>query len=226
MSNIFRHTSDTYFQIPKKIIKDRLLIALSQPAKDLLLYLLYEAQEKSTSVLLLPTSRVLERTGISRYRPFRDARGQLALHGLVLSEEVKSGLWRYEIVTRTSIQDIDLDALSRSELENFFSSRLGDDSRPDDNGLRFTCPFHINRKREQPFSVKLVHTDDGPGPGVWHCFQCERSGKLIELEKQIARHNNQPIESHEAHKRVTQFFAKLRDDQEEEQLRKERAALL
>jgi hypothetical protein len=226
MSNIFQHTGDTYFQIPKQIVKDGLLKTLSEPAKDLLWYLLYEAQERTSNVLLLATSKVSDRTGISRFKPFRDARRQLAFHGLVSSEEVKSGLWRYEIATKVSTRGLDLDALTRDELEPFFESHLGNDTWSGDNGLRFPCPFHINKKREHPLCVKLKREDDAPGIGVWHCFQCERAGKLIELEYLMAKYNRNTIDLQGAHKRVTRFFADLRDKRDAERKRVEALALI
>ena len=210
MSNPFQHTTETYFQTPKRLASGG--IAKQLRPSSLLLYLtvLEEAQEKTSTVVLLKTSSVLDALGVAP-RHLQTAREQLREFNLVASTEVKRGLWSFELLSlhckRLDNSLIDLDTLSTDEVRSFYLPQLNDYNFviTADGNLISRCPFHHSHKlRERPFHLKL--TNDGHGIGVWQCFECLKTGKMVEFERRRTGTTNV-----EALKQVLAFFMRQRE---------------
>jgi hypothetical protein len=211
MSNIFRHTSETYFQVPNRLMADGIFGHLKPSSMALYLTVLKQAQAKSSTVVLFNTSTVLEAIAVAP-RHLRSARAQLQEYNLVGSTEVKRGLWTFEILTPHGVglnnSVLDLDKLSKDEVTSYYLPYLGDRDAifTADGNLIARCPFHYSHKlREKPFHLKL--TDDGNGIGVWNCFGCLKAGRMVEFEMQRTKLWSRV----EAHKQVLNFFWRLRE---------------
>jgi hypothetical protein len=209
MSNVFQNTSETYFQIPKRIVTDGILKQLMPSSMALYITILKQTQEKSSTVVMFNTSTLLDSLAIARGN-LRIARAQLLEYNLVRSTEVKRGLWMFEVLTRhgkgldNSI--IDLDKLSRVEVESFYLPHLINYDamfNADDNVIS-NCPFCSRGLNKKSFHLKL--TDDGMGIGVWHCFECQKAGRMIDFEMYRTRVNKA-----EALKQVQNFFMRQRE---------------
>lgn len=223
MSNIYRNSEEKYFQLSKHVVEAGILKQWSQASQTLYTYLLYVAQERSSPTVALDTVDVIKNTGLSKYKR-KIAREELFALKLVRSSEIQSGTWLYEISVKRNYQDVDFNTLTREELEPWFLARLDDPvygHQQDDNGLRVKCPFCQRGKRKEfPLSIKLVE-DHVTGLGAWHCFMCLRSGKLVELEQQLARRKGEQIDINEAHDRVAKSLLQYRQAKEDEVIRTE-----
>ena len=211
MSNIFRHTSETYFQVPNRLMADGIFRHLKPSSMELYLAVLKQAQAKSSAVVMFNTSTVLEMIDVAP-RHLQTAREQLREYNLVDSTQVRRGMWTFEILTPhgkgLNSAVLDLDKLSRDEVISYFWPHLADYDAfiAADNNLLARCPFHSSHKlRERPFSLKLSD-GDGNGIGVWHCFECLKAGKMVEFEMRLHK-----VGSVEAHKQVLDFFMRQRE---------------
>ena len=172
MSNPFQHTTETYYQVPKRLMIDG---TLRPSSMSLYLMVLRQAQEKSSPVVLFKTSSVLDAIGVTP-KHLRIAKAQLREYNLVGSTEVRRGLWTFELLTSHGVgldnSVLDLDKFSRVQVESYFLPHLKDYDFifTTDGNLTARCPFHSSHKlRERPFHLKLEDDKDGNGIGVWHC---------------------------------------------------------
>jgi hypothetical protein len=185
VSNIFRNTTETYYQVPDRLMTDG---TLRPSSISLYLTILKQAQKKSSTIVLFKTSAILKMIDIAP-RHFQTAREQLQKYNLVKSAEVKRGLWLFELLSLHGVgldnSIIGLDKLSKEKVESYFLPHLKDYDflLREDGNLVSRCPFHIGYKpKERSFHLKLV--DDGMGIGVWNCFACEKAGGIIDFEMQ------------------------------------------
>jgi len=210
MSNPFQHTTEVYYQVPKRLMLDG---TVRPSSMALYLTVLRQAQEKTSTVVLFNTSTLLDVLNITRGN-LRLAREQLLNFNLVASTEVRRGLWLFELLSlhckRLDNSVIDLDKLSTDEVKSYFLPYLKDYDFifTTDGNLIARCPFCHNMKaREKPFSLKLSDDDDGNGKGVWHCFACQSGGRMVEFERQRTKARNIA----DAHKQVLNFFMRQRE---------------
>jgi len=223
VSNIFMYSKTPHFQIHQSLFKDGLKRKMKPNATDLYLFVMYEAQRYSTSIVSTTTAKVLDATGISESR-FAEAREQLEELGLVRWERDKDG-WLFYIDVGVTWKGLDFDTFTPDEVKKYFVDRTKDDKYTEDgnNGLWMRCPFHFTSKeRQRSLSVKLIDDENTKGKkgqrgiGVWRCNnrQCKdkgRSGRLVDFEQQLMAENSvKRVTIEAAHRSVANFFASLR----------------
>jgi hypothetical protein len=101
MSNVFLHTTETTFDVPKRLVDDGLIKKLRPSSLLLYLRILQEAQEKRRRgrVAMFKTSSLLAALAITP-RHLRIAIVQLQEYHLVASTEVSRGSWRFELLKK------------------------------------------------------------------------------------------------------------------------------
>jgi hypothetical protein len=95
----------------------------------------------------------------------------------------------------SKIYKIDFDKLNTSQLRKYFLSHIPT-ATSTGNGFIARCPFHADSNPSLSICLK-----EGSG-GMWHCFGCRKSGKLIGFEKSIAERRGQTISTGTAYQRV------------------------
>jgi len=188
LSNVLILSSLRYFQTPNALVDDLLTNLKLAPLK-LYLLIMRKAQQHSRVSVEITSAEVMRVTGIKE-NALKRARDALAVSKLVRSERLNNqGLWSYRLLnpfTGEPISDprllVDLDALTADQVRHYFLCRLErydidhDPSHADQ--LRARCPFHNTTKhRDKPLSIQVT------GGGVWQCFRCNKTGRLIDLEK-------------------------------------------
>jgi len=184
LSNIFKFAPVAYAQFPNALVDDR-LAKLKFYSVKMYLLILRQAQRYSNPRVQISTLEAIQ-IGLKE-NSHRAARTELMQHKLAQSGRVNNnGLWWYHVLNPStgeplprSDEKVDLNKLPADEIKKYFLHHLKDFDVVDDaNGLKARCPFHDTVKlRTKPLSVML---SDG---GVWHCFKCNKSGKLVDFEK-------------------------------------------
>lgn len=201
MSNVFKSTPVYFFQVPQELFDRPVWAGLKPAAMRLYLYLCYKSQAISRAVFQPDVEEVKRLTGLSD-NSLGSARKELRKAKLAESTLTKAG-FVYEILdpfTGKSLEQIvDFNDLRSDQLEDYFLHHLSDyGPSPDENGIRFKCPFHMSKERDRDLSVKLFEG------GLWNCFndRCHKRGKLIAFERAMADKRGQPISTTEAHHRI------------------------
>lgn len=204
MSNVFRYTGVNYFQFPEAVVDDKIAL-LSHHGLKLYLLILRRAQQASNPVVKISTKEAILILDLKENNHGR-ARDELLRHGLAKSGPVnRQGQWWYHLLnpmTGDPLEDpralVDLNKLSPDQVKRYFMHHLAPyDAVETEKGLSSRCPFHTTSKmRQTPFSVKLI---DG---GVWNCFKCQKSGRPMEFEKEIALAQGEAITSSQAFDRL------------------------
>jgi hypothetical protein len=204
VSNIFQYTGITYAQFPEDLVDSKLKHLRFNSVK-LYLLVLRRAQQKSSPTVKIQTREAVEILGLPK-NSHGPARAELSQYRLVASTEINNqGWWSYQLLNPSTgdlIPDprslVDFDKLTPGELKQYYLHHLTSyDAKEVKNGLSSRCPFHQTAKaRQTPFSVQL--SEGGP----WHCFRCNKSGKLVEFEKEIALRSGRPITSRQAYNRI------------------------
>jgi hypothetical protein len=120
------------------------------------------------------------------------ARKELKAYSLALSgKENNQGLWWYQLLHPETGEHmphrnakINLNDLPPDQVRRYFMHHLAafDAEDKDEANLRSRCPFHDTVKmRQKPLTVRLT---DG---GVWNCYTCNKSGRLLDFEKRLDR---------------------------------------
>lgn len=200
MANIYRQTPIYFAQFPQELFDGKIWHRLKPGAKDLLIFLQYMAQKVSKPTIELTAEEIEQGCGLS-VNSVKSARDQLVNLRLV-SAKRKLGGYTYELLdphTGKSIQRVeDFDALESYQLEAFWAHHLGDKIRHrEKDGLRAFCPFPHPAEKDRP----VLHLELMNG-GRWHCFTCQRSGKLVAFEMEMAKLRNEWLTQTQAHHKV------------------------
>lgn len=184
MSNIYRLASHVrHYQMPAAL--QDVLTYIRHDELKLLHFLHSEFQRTSRSELSFPATSVCVKTGIHPTN-LGKARRALVEFGLLLTRTAGKKVTYIccDPTDRTPIPDgnsngvaIDFDSLSARVIEQYFRPRLKG-CKHTSNGLSARCPFPDHRDTNPSFSLML---GDGTG-GVWNCYGCNRSGKLVDFE--------------------------------------------
>ncbi len=201
MSNIFRATGQTYFQVPQSLITTGHFQQLGKTAFKLYLWLCFEAQRTSKGTITAPGMHIAKSVGIVDTKVGAARR---ELEDLNMIETCKAGLsYRYTLCDPTTglpiqgnseeLARLDFDELSPEQLKLYFGQHLTE-SRDTENGLSARCPFHDDSNPSLTVSL-----DSG---GAWQCHGCGRHGKLVHFEIAIAEVKGDSIGTREAHRRI------------------------
>ena len=214
MSNVFRFTEFTYSQVPDFFVDEMLPKLTRFVTVKLYLLVLRHAQRFSKTTVKINTSEVLLALGITIHS-LTAARAELRSHNLVRSVEVNNqGLWAYTLLnphTGNPLPDpratVDFDTLSEGQVKAYFLDHLKEYNAAEiGDGLRANCPFHHSTKtRDRSLTISIIDH------GLWHCFKCDKSGKLVDFEIAMAAKDRELLTRKEAHHRVRVRVAKLGD---------------
>ena len=205
MSNIYRYAKHiTHFQVPQELIPKLTYIKFDE--LKLLNFLHSEFQRTSKSQVSLQARVISRATGIHPTN-LGVARKGLVDEGLLLAER-RGMTYLYtccDPTDRTPISDgttvssrINFDDATEPMLLAYFEQRI-ENCRRTSNGLHGCCPFMGHTDQNPSFSVT---TAAGSG-GVWNCFGCGKSGKLVDFEVYLSEDaTGVTVDRTEAHKRV------------------------
>ena len=212
MSNVFKFTDLTYSQLPDYFVDEILPTLTKLVTVKVYLFILRRAQQYSKTVVKVSTSEIKLALGISN-DSLTTARAELLKHKLVRSKEtINQGLWSYTLLNPRNGEPLpdprataDFNTLSEEQVKAYYLGHLAKFSpRDDGDSIRATCPFHTHGKqREKPLSITVT---DG---GVWHCFRCNKSGKLVDFEVEMAARQKQIMTRREAHHSVRVRLARF-----------------
>jgi hypothetical protein len=201
VSNVFRNTGITYFQLPQAIIDNELLPEISGSAFKLFAFLCSEAQRMSDPTVTISGLRLSDATGIAPTR-IGSARRELVDHWLIKSQKMRRG-HAYTICdsqtgapipsNESTALRVDFNDLSQEQLRAYFVSYLKN-VKDKGGSIEACCPFHDDTSPSLRISLK-EHGD-------WYCHGCLRKGKLIHFQVELAALENRIISLREARKEV------------------------
>lgn len=179
MSNIFRHTAHTYFQIPEAVIESGVYAKLSPSAQALYTLLLYLAQKRSSTVIKLTASDAAK-VGLSP-RSVQSARKELIECKLIAATQERLG-YTYELLDPVSGQSleiiVDLARVDPEVVGEYFAEMLAAyDPQETGQGLQAFCPFHIRTSER----IRTLHVTFDQGGA----FKCNRDWQLSKEDKDI-----------------------------------------
>ncbi|MFZ0633874.1 MAG: hypothetical protein WAM56_21470 [Acidobacteriaceae bacterium] len=238
MSNVFRYTALSYYQMPEAVMESGVLAELSLSALRLYLYLLYRAQKTSSSIVKLTAGDAMK-AGLS-LRSVLPAREELIGCKLIAATQGRRG-FTYELLDPVSGQSLEaIEDLSKVDPEvvgEYFMDHLaGYDPQEKGQGLQAYCPFHM-RTSERVHTLHVTFDRGG-------AFKCNRdwhlskegkdinpsckSGGIIDFEMAMAERNGSPLSKNQAWGQVRSSLLSImrrKKRQEAEELAERRAML-
>jgi hypothetical protein len=206
MSNIFRDTGISYFQVPNSLIPSGILGDLRQSALKVYFVLLYQAQQRTRSDVPFTNAQLVVDAGIAP-NSLIAGRTELVEHGLVQIEPISGGYIyvlcdpatkqpilrrKHEALSDTSDSAKSqqcpkpasargarayVENLSSEEKRHYFESRLPGRRKPTTGGFMALCPFHDDTDPSLKVDI------DRAG---WYCHGCRAHGGMVALEQRIA----------------------------------------
>lgn len=199
MSNIFRFTPHTYFQIPEAAIESGKWAKLKSSAKDLYTLLLFMAQKNSSAFVTLTAIDAIK-VGLS-VNAVRDGRLDLLAARLIAAERTSEG-YVYEILDPVSGESLErIEDLTKVDAEivglYFMEYLAGRNHVETADGLKCACVFHQEKKdRDKNMSVTF---SDG---GLFRCHSCNTQGGILDFETLMAAKDGESINRDRAYSRV------------------------
>jgi hypothetical protein len=199
LSNVFKFTVATYFQIPEAVIETGVWAKLTPSAQSLYVLLAFKAQ-RLTSTTIKITAADAAKVGVSA-NCLKGARENLVATGLVTATRSRDG-YTYEILDPVSGERLeqirDLRAVDPDIVGEYFARHLADFDVQESSyqHLQSQCPFCDHKERLRPFHVSL---SDGGG---FKCHSCEVDGGLIDFEKLLAGKDGKALDTDQAYARA------------------------
>lgn len=212
MTNIFRWSPLTYFQIPDAVIESGVYAQLSPSAQALYTLLLYLAQRSSNTVIKL-TAGDAARVGLSA-NSVKTARESLVEHKLISVTKNRYG-HSYEILDPVTGQTLELlENLIHVEAEvtgEYFMEHLADyDPQELNEGMHAWCPFH-ERSSEHAHPFHVTFTDGG----AFKCNEktCGVKGGILDFTIAMAKKTGETLATNQAWGRVRSSLLAIRRKQ-------------
>jgi hypothetical protein len=213
MTNVFRWSPLTYFQMPEAIIESGVFAQLSPSAQSLYTLLLYLAQKTSSTVIKLTASDAAK-VGLSP-RSVKPAREDLVKHELIAATGNHHG-FTYEVLDPITGQTLelleDLINVDAEVIGEYFVEHLTDYDPQELNmgmsvGLRAWCPFH-ERSSERPHPLHVTFANGG----LFKCNEesCEVKGGIIDFTMAMAKKNGETLSKNQAWGRVRSSLLSIR----------------
>ena len=205
MSNVFRFTPLTYFQVPDVLIEAGIYGSLIPSARDLYALLLYKAQRTSRTVVNV-TATDAAKVGLSP-RSVQAARACLIDHRLIAATRNSAG-YLYELLNPASGETLErIEEITQVDPEliaEYFLERLAAYDAEESHlahSFKSRCPFHSTLKeRDKP--LHIVCTDGG----MFKCHGrgCDQSagGGIVDFEIALAKKNGETLDKDRAYGRV------------------------
>lgn len=235
MSNIFRHTAHSYFQVPDAVIESGVFAELCPSAQSLYVLLLHLSQKKSRTLIKLTASDAAK-VGLSP-RSVQAAREDLVKHKLIAATQERLG-YTYEILDPVSGQSLEIiEDLARVDPEvvgEYFAEMLAAyDPQQIGDGLHAFCPFHVrSSEKAHPLHVTFERG------GAFKCFRDNKlekdgvasckSGGIVDFAIMMAEKGGETLSKNQAYGRVIRTelaIMRKQKRQEAEELAERRAMM-
>jgi hypothetical protein len=199
VSNVFRFSSVSYFQVPESLIQTGTWALLKESAKDLYLLLLHEAQRTSSIIVRLKAADAAK-VGLVP-NSVKAGRDDLIANGLIAATKGNGG-FLYELLNPATQQSLayieDLTKVDPEVVGDYFAEALAAyDPQELHQSLQAHCPFHDSLKgRQHPLHVTFTNG------GAFTCHDCNTAGGIVDFEIALAARNGESLDRNRGYGRV------------------------